>query len=458
MDLNQLQLLNRFGLGPSHADVAAIAGDPYRWLEKQIDERTASVRSEPSYKLLARQQDVVMNRQAARRAAEGSEEKIARIEEEQKKYRRQIRAVVGTQAGERFRRAVATLTPFSERLVHFYSNHFTVSARGKPQLLGSCQAFENEAIRPFVSTRFEDMLLSVVSHPVMLIYLDNAQSVGPKSRLGRRGNRGLNENLAREILELHTLGVDGGYAQKDVVALAKMLTGWTVGNKRRPRTGEPGKFSYLEFLHEPGAQRLLGKRYANNGMEQARTALQDLANHPATARHLATKLARHFVADEPPQEVIDRLEKVYIASGGHLPTVHRTLLQVELAGTQKFKTPFEYLVSLYRGFELPTGSRGLRMATRGLRTMNHWPFTAASPAGWADKADAWAAPNMLKQRIDWAVAAGAYAGGRPATEVDAAMDLMIPANAAGTRRSVGRAASSSQAVAIMMASPEVQWR
>ena len=191
------------------------------------------------------------------------------------------------------------------RLVMFWSNHFCVSANKGP-VRGMAGAYEREAIRPHVLGRFVDMLLAVERHPAMLVYLDNHVSIGPNSRAGLNRGLGLNENLAREILELHTLGVGGGYTQEDVTNLARILTGWTVANLANP-VGEPGRFFFAPARHEPGAWTVLGKRYGEAGMAAGEAVLRDLARHPATARHIARKLARHFVSAEPPAALVARL-------------------------------------------------------------------------------------------------------------------------------------------------------
>jgi uncharacterized protein (DUF1800 family) len=247
------------------------------------------------------------------------------------------------QAGRRIRNAVATDTPFVERMVHFWANHFAISV-DKMELVGLGGLMEFEAIRPHVLGRFEDMLLAVEQHPAMLLYLDQAQSVGPDSTVGTRANRngrksvGLNENLAREIMELHTLGVRSGYTQADVTEFARAMTGWTVtgigrGGLPKPLT-DPlpvGSFVFAPTLHQPGERTILGKRYNQEGEAQARAVLADFARSPATAHHIATKLARHVVADDPPPSLVNRLARAYHGSQGDLPTLYRALIEAKEA-------------------------------------------------------------------------------------------------------------------------------
>jgi uncharacterized protein (DUF1800 family) len=289
--------------------------------------------------------------------------------------------------------ALVTEAPFVERLVHFWANHFAVSA-DKLTVIGLAGLLEMEAIRPHVLGRFEDMLVAVEQHPAMLLYLDQAQSIGPDSRIGgfaaARGRKiGLNENLAREILELHTLGVRTGYSQADVTEFARALTGWTVaGLARGPiaralgGNGTPGEFLFAEAVHEPGARTILGKRYDQAGEGQARAVLADLAASQATARHLATKLARHFAADDPPPALVDRLAAAYSSSRGDLPTVYRVLIdapEVWNASAPKFRTPWDWSVAALRG----VGTKQIQgQAVVGLMTQLGQPiWRPGSPAG-----------------------------------------------------------------------------
>ncbi|MBW8810776.1 MAG: DUF1800 domain-containing protein, partial [Lysobacter sp.] len=250
--------------------------------------------------------------------------------------RRELRRQQLAEFAARYRHAASTDAPFVERLTQFWSNHFAVSIdKGNARLYAG--SMEREAIRPHVLGRFEDLLLAVESHPAMLRYLDNAVSIGDDSRAAQRaqrmggGNgdkprRGLNENLAREILELHTLGVDGGYRQDDVIELARAITGWSTPGPRDAQTLD-ASFVFRANAHEPGARRVLGRSYAEGGVEQGRAVLADLARHPATARHLSFKLARHFVADEPPPALVERMAQAYLRDDGDLRALYRSLIE-----------------------------------------------------------------------------------------------------------------------------------
>ncbi len=460
MRAQQYRAANRFGLGAAAQDAQHMGGDPGGWLLDQV----APQKTDPGFNVPASHQSIaeytsaVAQRRAAQRDAGGDTDKIAHLETANRRFRRQVRGTTMAQTLGRFEYAVDTPTPFRERLVHFWSNHFAVSRRGKPQIVGSCLAYENEAIRTGMDGHFGEVLVRVVAHPVMLHYLDNVQSIGPDSRIGRRRKRGLNENLAREILELHTVGVHGGYSQDDVTALANMLTGWTVGNSRLQRFGaEPGKFVFVEPMHQPGRFRLLGKTYAADGAQQAQRALTDLAVHPATADFLASKLARHFIADVPPASAVKRIAKVFRKTDGHLPSVHVALVKERAAwqpDNVKFKSPYEYLVSVYRSLGV-TERRAPRLV-QTLTTMNHLPFNAPSPQGWPDSVAHWGSPAALKQRVEWAVAFGnAIAARLPVRRL---AEGLVPTEATGLRSALRGAESPGQALGMMLASPTFQWR
>ncbi len=451
---------SHFGLGGSRHDLKEIGDAPLGWVLAQLDdERSVEISGLPAAKnQLARFfEDRADSRQAQRMAGE-DDRALASERRRRRENRQRMQWDVGDNLSDRFAQAVATETPVKERLALFWSNHFTVSRQGRPQITSACCAFENETIRISLDDHFSDLLLRVASHPVMLVYLDNAQSVGPGSRMGRRRGRGLNENLAREILELHTLGVDGGYTQMDVLALAKIITGWTVGNGNlRQVDAEPGAYTFVPYLHEPGTHKLLGKSYSDKGREQGVEALRDLARHPSTARHIATKLVRHFVTDVPDEADIDAVARVYMDTDGHLPSVHRAVLSLDSAwspGNRKLKTPYELLVSAFRGLEIP-GHRGAEQTMGTLRTMDHLPFTASSPAGWPDTARYWHAPTALQHRIEW----GVEVGRRMGNSIDAMSAARVLVDATPELiASLASSESPTQALSLLLASPDFQWR
>ena len=366
-------------------------------------------------------------------------------------------------AGARMRAAIARQNDFLERLVHFWSNHFAVSV-DKQAVLGLAGPLEREAIRPHVLGNFADMLLAVEQHPAMLLYLDNQQSIGPNSLIARQASRrgrdlGLNENLGREILELHTLGVDGQYTQVDVQALAAMLTGWSIGGDTgRLRGGEPGKFFFRAAFHEPGARTLLGKSYPEDDVRQGEAALRDLALHPRAARHLAVKLSRHFVADDPPPALVERLTRAYLDARGDLPATYRALIQSPepwRAPFTKFKTPTDYVLSAYRALSLPFGSRTADL--RVVELLGQRIFQPRSPAGWPDRSADWDGSAALLKRLEWAQQLGQRLGSsRDALQVaEASLGASL---SRGTHEAIARAQDGAQALALLLASPEFMRR
>jgi uncharacterized protein (DUF1800 family) len=385
----------------------------------------------------------------------------ARVAQNLLKLPRLYRPLYIADATARLRHSVTTDRPFIERLTHFWTNHFAVSI-DKIALLGIAGAFEREAIRPHVLGRFTDLLLSVERHPAMLLYLDNHLSVGPGSRAAQAAKRrkngrqvGINENLAREILELHTLGVNGGYTQQDVTTFAQVLTGWSIGgNVGRMKQGEPGTFTFRELLHEPGAKTVLGKRYAEGDESQGAAVLRDLAVNPATATFIATKLARHFIADEPPASAVERLAKVFLKTEGDLPTVYRELIGSSESWSQplaKYKTPADYIVSTHRALGLPVDAK--RRGLASFEVLGQRTFSPGSPAGWPDRSADWDGASALLKRIEWADAIGQRVGTRH-NAADLAPQVLGANLGTDTRIAIDRAASGAQALTLMLTSPE----
>lgn len=369
-------------------------------------------------------------------------------------------------AGARFKTAVDTDKPFFERWVRFWSNHFTVSA-AKPATVAMPPAFERDVIRRYAAGSFTEMLVASSRHPGMLTYLDQILSIGPDSALAhnpqvlppylRDKMKGLNENLGREILELHTLGVRSGYTQADVRALALMLTGWSA--RQQDAGGSSDLFRYLAAAHEPGPQTLLGKTYPDKGEEQALAALVDLSHHPATADHIATKLTRHFIADDPPPAAVARVSAAFRDSRGDLPTVAKALVRSPQAWTpqpRKFKPPEDYLISAQRA--LNTNAMGERVIVQLLTKMGQRPSAPAGPDGWADLEGAWVGADPMWKRLEWAAAASkgyATASADPAAIANAALGPQLTAD---TLKAIRAAESPAQGLAIFLVSPEFQRR
>ena len=368
-----------------------------------------------------------------------------------------IQKTYRAEALARLQRAVIADCGFVERLVAFWSNHFCISAAKGGLARMWAGSFEREAIRPHVLGRFGDMLKAVEQHPAMLFFLDNQQSLGPESRAGQNRKRGLNENLAREIMELHTLGVGGGYSQEDVTSLARIITGWTFAG-RQGQLGAPGSFVFNANAHQPGAQRLLGKTYENNGVAQGEAALADIARHPSTAKFIATKFARHFVADDPPPALVARLQDTFRNTDGDLKALTFALLDSDeawQAPLTKLRSPYEFLVATGRLLGRIPEDPGRYLGSLNLLGQPLW--SPSGPNGFPDTNAAWAAPEGMKLRLD----VSAQVASRLADSIDP-RDLLelVAADAASpeTRRTVEHAESRQQALALLLMSPEFQRR
>jgi uncharacterized protein (DUF1800 family) len=480
--------LHRFGLGPRLGSIAAIAADPRGALLSELDRPDAGRITDP---------DLLSSGEAARAAFDFRQERKAqRLADQERERQRQANASASSnppatemanaapggkdstmeanaaaqtqkpnvgpgipqqiflqEAKTRIDAALGADLGFVERLVWFWSNHFCISADKGGGVRALAGVYEREAIRPQVLGHFGDMLLAVESHPAMLLYLDNARSIGPNSIAGINQHKGLNENLAREILELHTLGVRTVYAQEDVTNFAKVITGWTVEPFRQDRA-HGGEFTFNPRLHEPGPQTVIGKAYPDLGLEQGRLVLADLARHAATAKHIAGKLARYFVADQPPQTLVDRLAKSFLDSNGNLKELARALVTAPEAWTatrSKLKPPGEWIVAALRATGVtPPDIRPVMQAHNMLGAPLWRP---AAPKGFsADSAD-WI--DGLSERLDVANELARRVAGLvdPQGVVDIALG---PLAVAETRQAIARAESRPQALALLLMASEFQ--
>jgi uncharacterized protein (DUF1800 family) len=459
----------RFGLGARPGDLTAAAADPRGWLWAQIKGAVPlAVRSSlsPSDQIFAAYAEAREERQEMKRESADSTDAKAAFNAVREAYQPHYRAQVLARAQS----AAVTSRPFAERLVHFWSNHFAVSA-DKGVIFGLAGTLENEAIRPHVGGRFIELLTAVEQHPAMIAFLDNQASMGKDSEAAHFAARrfagadapkrqfGINENLAREILELHTLGVNGGYSQTDVTTFAQIITGWSIGGgKGRLAGGTPGRFYFRENLHEPGAKTFLGKTYYEQGQRQGEAVLYDLSRNPATARFIATKLVRHFVADDPPPAAVERVAHAFLKSGGDLPQVYAALIESPEAwdpNSRKFKTPEDFVFSTFRSLNIsPTQPEEV---LRSFELLGQRQYTPGSPAGWPDTSKSWDGADALMHRVLWA--------SRVAAKYDQGMDPVgIAAASLGgyarpeTVTALRRAASSDQALALLLMSPEFQRR
>jgi len=456
LDLSATIAVTRFGLGARSGEIARAKADPRGYLLAQITPKGAAQPRPDAPDSAERLADLRAFQQLRKTARREGDLKSDPVRMAQVGLREDAEGDFLARA----RLGASTDATFAERWANFWANHFTVSAV-KEATVPLVGPFEAEAIRPRVFGRFEDMLVASSQHPAMLLYLDQAQSVGPGSPLAQRAAKngrgpGLNENLAREIMELHTVGVDAGYTQADVTEFARAMTGWSIG--RLDHQEEPQGFMFRPFAHEPGARTIMGRRYGEDGEGQARAVLKDLAASPHTARHLATKIGRHFVSDEPPAKLTERLTRAYMDGRGQLDLVAQALINApEAWSTQssKFKTPYEFLVSSWRAAEfLPADAGPL---SRTLNEMGQRPFSAPSPKGWPEEAQVWCAPDAVIKRMAWSEGFAAQAVGQrdPTTLAQNALGARLTPMAAAA---IARAETRSEGLSILLMSPEFQRR
>ena len=441
--------LNRFGLGARPGDVAATGANPHGWVMAQIEHGQAA--AVPGVQDSATRLHLVDIFFQAKTEADKAEAQVMAAAAPPKPFPPLDRPPVKFLEDDLGRRAEQMVTsdwPVSERLAAFWANHFSVSnLRGEIAMLAV--PYENEAIRPFVFTSFHDMLFATATHPAMTFYLDAASSVGPDSQFGVRHKRSVNENFAREVMELHTLGVNGGYTQQDVQQLALALTG--LGLDR-----QDGESVFFYDRHEPGARTLLGRTLADN-TDQLRDALGILANHPATIRHICRKLAAHVCGDTPPEPVIHRLAAAWTASGGAFPAIYKALASAPEAWVPqpvKYRTPQDFVIAAGRAFSLQGGGFEL---LEDMKILAHEPYAAPAPTGWSDQDSDWIGPAGVMGRV----AVARRLAARVNADADAAAVLPQVVDAAAdfvTFDVVLTEINPRNAVALLLASPEFQRR
>jgi uncharacterized protein (DUF1800 family) len=470
-----MMAFNRFGLGAKPGDLALVATDPRGALVEELETsgiaaiEANALPASPNalQQLFQDQQERRMAREraameptpqtdapAASGAVGAGSETVRSVKPQGQSVEQRL---FRDEAMVRFKRAIAAPAGFVERLVAFWSNHFAVSV-GKGQFIRvTAGPFEREAVRPFVLGKFSQMLMAAESHPAMIFYLDNQRSIGPASPAGRLSGKGLNENLAREILELHTLGVGSGYQQDDVTELARILTGWSFADADS-ETAEPGVFLFKTNWHEPGPHRLLGRVYPQTNREQGEAALRDLARHPATANHLATKLVTHFVSDAPPPALVSALARRFRDTDGDLMEVSLALVRDDRAWqapATKIRTPLEFLFATARAMDFLPAEPGPILQLLNALGMPLWQ--PAGPNGFSDLTSVWAAPEAMKLRLDvsWRLAQRFREVGSPLGVLDTVAGLSASRE---TREAIAHAESRQEALALLFMSPEFQRR
>ena len=475
-DLDAAIAVTRFGLGARTGEIAQARHDPRGFLKAQIHAQGAEQPQddpETAQQRLAAFRDYQQDRKAMK-AARGPDDPKPGHRAPVKIAQRMLREDTGADFAARARLGAQTPEGFRERWALFWANHFTVSAT-KLITATVVGPYEQEAIRPHVFGRFAELLGAAETHPAMLLYLDQAQSVGPGSvaaQYVKRGGRslgngpptkaagrtvGLNENLAREILELHTVGVGGGYSQADVTEFARAMTGLSVGGLRE-NASLAGAPVFRALAHEPGARTVMGVRYPAGGKEQAGAILTDLAARPQTGRFICGKIARHFVADDPPPALVDRLERRWRETGGQLGEMARALIEAPeaWAPTQaKFKTPYEFLISSWRA--AGGAPRDITVLAPTLNAMGQRAFSPPSPKGWPEDTASWAAPDAIVKRMAWAqaFAAAASADREPSGLATEALGARL---SAPTATAIARSETRAEGLALLLMSPEFQRR
>ncbi len=465
-----IRALNRFGLG-AHVGERRRIDDPRGWLRAQLQGGAPDLRA-PAEATPAAIAEAI---RAFRAVGQGNQQ-------ERQQARRRLVEVATAESRAALTARATTERPFVERLVAFWSNHLCVSASAKVLVAPLAGCYEREAIRPHVLGRFEDMVLASAKHPAMLVYLDNFQSIGPASRGAKaggagRGQRGLNENYARELLELHTLGVDGGYGQQDVLELAKILTGWTVAGLARPGAMQNPRprarrrpmqvrqdaddaigFAFQELLHEPGSKTVLGAKYGEGGVEEGERAIRAFSRHASTAQFVATKLVTHFVADDPPAQAVDRLARTFRDTGGDLRAVANALVDLQDAWDErhrKFRTPQDWLIAVLRAFNATEASENVMPLLRQLR---HPLWSPQSPKGFGDKTQEWADPDSLLNRAELARTVARRLRAQridPRTLLDV---VDVPASDPLNGFLADNKITADERVALALAGPAFQWR
>jgi uncharacterized protein (DUF1800 family) len=460
--------LHRFGFGPSAGQINAITVDPRGALLADFDRPLAGTlavdlpsSAQAARAVFAFQAEHRAHQKLAlrvRKAAEtyGADANQAMLDlaktagpdgEPGPKQPPLPQQLLLNEAKARFDAAINADIGFVERLVWFWSNHFCISA---DKIVTMAGAYEREAIRPHVLGRFADLLQAVESHPAMLFYLDNVESMGANSITGINRDKGLNENLARETMELHTLGVRSDYTQTDVTSFAKVLTGWTWIPPSEPEYG--GQFTFNKLLHEPGMQTVLGNSYPDTGIDQGRAVLADLARHPATAQHVAQQLASHFIADTPPPTLVDKLTRCFKDSDGNLKEVAKTLINADeswMPQRQKLKTPAVWIASVLR----LTGAQAtvpIGQIMNAQATLGEPLWRPPAPNGFSDTEAAWI--DSVPRRLDIATAfAGRVAVADPLSLLE---DSLGPLASSQTRETIAGAETRRQALALLVMTPE----
>ncbi len=385
-----------------------------------------------------------------------------RAPDEKKKLQELFRSFELADLDKEIINAATSKAMFTNRLAAFWANHFSLG-KGK-QILRVLSGLYETSLRQKIFGRFSDLLIAAELHPAMVSYLNLNESIGPNSKAGQRSGKGFNENLGREILELHTLGVDGGYVQADVIALSKILTGWHI-----PK--DQGQVQFTPNRAEPGSKTLLGKTYGSEKPkpEDAYAAFEALAAHPSTAKFISAKLARHFFGPQS-ESAAKSIAAVFQSSGGNLIEVYQTMLNLKEAkaplGAQN-RTDFEFLISALRAAPLrehaldekqkQDGTEKPNPVTSGaMRNLTQQLWKAPSPKGWPDDPAFWISPTIMTARLKLIPAiVRQYQDIEPIAFAEAALGPVMTPN---TRSTIKLASNRLQSIGLVLASPDFNRR
>ena len=380
--------LNRFGLGAKPGGVSRIFSDAKAALIAELDEPGIALIDSPN---LPTYEEACQGVHTEFAIEDGLKEK-----ELSARLSQHLRPEIG----------------FVERLVLFFSNHFSMSINKDGAIRATIGQLERDVIRKNVLGSFKTMLIGVMKHPAMLKYLDNDSSIGPNSVIGIAWGVGLNHNLAREALELHTMGVGGGYTEQDIESLARIISGWSFvrgweadEHYNGGRPGNRGQFIFRRNWHEPGTQTVLGKSYPDTGISQGETVFTALAHHRSTAQYLAFKLVRHFITDEPTPEMVNPVAEAYRTSRGNLKATALALINLPEAWTaplRKLRTPYELQVAEMRALQRVYVPKQRWPFGEALNALRNRPWERPSPDGYPDESAYWMGPDAMRIRLETA--------------------------------------------------------
>ncbi|RLV58018.1 DUF1800 domain-containing protein [Parashewanella curva] len=438
--------VNRFGMGARKGELEKASRDPVQYLIDQLQPISFNEKLPNSDQLSIHLANYQQQKRLMKKEPESEQAKD--FAKQQKQIRRYLGGNFKALCCDTLFRSIHSEQSLAWRLLDFWSNHFSVTTQGQMMRV-LAPTLEREAIAPHMFGHFHDMVLAVMHHPAMLVYLNNDKSFGPNSKIGKRG-KGLNENLGRELMELHTMGVGSGYTQADVIEMAKGITGWSVA---RPQRDDTTGFMFRANGHEPGHRVLLGKTYRQGGETQGIAMIKAVARHPATAKHVSTQLARHFVSDNPPESLIKKMTDRWKATDGNLKEVMITLIKSDEAWhqeRQKFKSPREYVISTCRALNFQPKKQQAFLWF--LKSLGQSPFQANSPKGYGDIEADWNGPSAVMSRANWSAQ---IAKSRGFLDPVYTMRQLLGEQVSNTTElAVKRAESRPQALTLMLMSPE----